>query len=104
MSYDLVIRNGLVIDGTGSPGFKADVVVEGERISGIPKNLGLGQKEDGVRAIVFMLEEAVWKVTGLPGSKLKLHRGNLEVGWPADITVFDPDKSFARRSHPSGKA
>ena len=74
MSYDLVIRNGLVIDGTGSPGFKADVVVEGERISGIPKNLGLGQKEDGVRAIVFMLEEAVWKVTGLPAERVKILR------------------------------
>ena len=74
MSYDLLIRNGLVIDGTGNPGFEADVAVEGERISGIPKNLGLGQKEDGVRAIVFMLEEAVWKVTGLPAERVKILR------------------------------
>ncbi len=41
---------------------------------------------------LFGLEQAVWKVTGLPGSKLKLNRGNLKKGWPADITVFDPDK------------
>src|SRR3990167_7574297 len=74
MSYDLLIRNGIVIDGTGNPGFEADVAVEGERISGIPKNLGLGQKEDGVRAIVFMLEEAVWKVTGLPAERVKILR------------------------------
>jgi len=41
---------------------------------------------------LFPLEEAVWKLTGHPASKLKLNRGQLKVGWPADITVFDPDK------------
>lgn len=66
--YDLVIRNGLVIDGTSSPGFEADVAVEEETISAIGKNLGLSQKVDGVRAIAFTLEEAVWKVTGFPSS------------------------------------
>jgi N-acyl-D-aspartate/D-glutamate deacylase len=38
------------------------------------------------------LEEAVWKITGYPGQKLGLNRGQLKVGWPADITVFDPDR------------
>lgn len=41
---------------------------------------------------LFSLEEAVWKLTGFPASKLKLNRGLLKAGWPADITVFDPDK------------
>src|SRR5262244_1684757 len=45
MAYDLVIRNGLVVDGTGSPGFEADVAVEGENIAAIGKNLGPGKKE-----------------------------------------------------------
>src|SRR6266542_2142413 len=45
MSHDLVIRNGLVIDGTGSPGFEADVAVEGENIAAIGKDLGAGKKE-----------------------------------------------------------
>ncbi len=31
--YDLVIRNGLVVDGSGLPGFKADVAVDGDRIA-----------------------------------------------------------------------
>ena len=35
MAYDLVIRNGMVVDGTGSPGFQADVAVEGEKIASI---------------------------------------------------------------------
>ncbi len=41
---------------------------------------------------LFPLEEAVWKLTGHPASKLRLNRGNLKLGWPADITVFDADK------------
>ena len=45
MAHDLVIRNGTVIDGTGSPGFQADVAVEGEKIAAIGKNIGPGKKE-----------------------------------------------------------
>jgi len=41
---------------------------------------------------LFPLEEAVWKLTGHPASKLRLNRGHLKLGWPADITVFDPDQ------------
>jgi len=41
---------------------------------------------------LLTLEEAVWKLTGHPASKLRLNRGHLKLGWPADITVFDPDQ------------
>jgi N-acyl-D-aspartate/D-glutamate deacylase len=41
---------------------------------------------------LFSLEEAVWKVTGFPASKLRLNRGLLKTGLAADITIFDPDK------------
>ena len=30
--FDLLIRNGLVIDGSGSPGFHAAVLVKDERV------------------------------------------------------------------------
>jgi N-acyl-D-aspartate/D-glutamate deacylase len=45
MAFDLVIRNGLVVDGSGGPGFEADVAVEGERIAAIGKSLAAGQRE-----------------------------------------------------------
>ncbi|QQS48390.1 MAG: D-aminoacylase [Acidobacteriota bacterium] len=37
MKYDLAIRNGLVVDGTGQPGFRADIAISGDRIAAIGK-------------------------------------------------------------------
>jgi N-acyl-D-amino-acid deacylase len=41
---------------------------------------------------LFNLEEAVHKLTGFPADKLRLNRGRLKEGMPADVTVFDADK------------
>ena len=35
MAFDVIIKNGKVIDGTGNPWFKGDVGINGERISQI---------------------------------------------------------------------
>src|SRR5262245_32295095 len=35
MSYDLVIKNGMVIDGSGAPRYRADVAVQNGRIAAI---------------------------------------------------------------------
>ena len=46
MAYDLVIRNGTVVDGTGAPGKRADVAVSDGRIAEI------GRVEDGADEIM----------------------------------------------------
>src|SRR5688500_13249125 len=38
-AYDLIIRNGRVIDGTGSPWYRADVAVRGDTIARIASSI-----------------------------------------------------------------
>jgi N-acyl-D-aspartate/D-glutamate deacylase len=46
MSYDLLIRNGTVVDGTGAPRYQADVAISGGRVAEI------GNVKDGARKII----------------------------------------------------
>jgi N-acyl-D-amino-acid deacylase len=46
MSYDLLIRNGTVVDGTGAPRYQADVAISGGRFAEI------GKIKDGARKII----------------------------------------------------
>lgn len=39
MKYDILIKNGKVIDGTGKPGFFADVAIKGKTIARIEQNI-----------------------------------------------------------------
>ncbi|HZN24059.1 MAG TPA: D-aminoacylase, partial [Burkholderiales bacterium] len=43
--YDLVIRNGTIIDGTGLPCYRADVGVNGNRIAAIGRIREKGKEE-----------------------------------------------------------
>ena len=40
MAHDIVIRNGIVIDGTGAQGVAADVAIDGDRISHVGEVVG----------------------------------------------------------------
>jgi N-acyl-D-aspartate/D-glutamate deacylase len=44
--HDLVVRNGVLIDGTGRPGFRGDLAIDGERISAVGE-----VEESGCRTI-----------------------------------------------------
>ena len=35
MTHDLVIRNGFVVDGTGTPGRQADIAIDAGRITSV---------------------------------------------------------------------
>ncbi|MCS6925014.1 MAG: amidohydrolase family protein [Candidatus Binatia bacterium] len=37
MAYDIVIKNGTVVDGTGRPPYRADVAIQGDRIAAVGK-------------------------------------------------------------------
>lgn len=43
--HDLVIRGGLVVDGSGAPPRRADVAVDGDRIVAVGDNVGSGREE-----------------------------------------------------------
>ncbi len=43
--HDLVVRNALVIDGSGGPGRRADVAVDGDRITAVGRISGRGAQE-----------------------------------------------------------
>ena len=43
MPYDLIIRNGKIIDGSGIPGFHADVAVSGGRVVEIGQVTEIGR-------------------------------------------------------------
>src|SRR5437868_1765993 len=52
MAFDLVIRNGTVIDGTGAPGFETDLAIERGQIAAIGKSLAGGSREIDARGQV----------------------------------------------------
>jgi N-acyl-D-aspartate/D-glutamate deacylase len=37
MAYDVVIKQGTVVDGTGKPSYRADVAIQGDRIAEVGK-------------------------------------------------------------------
>ncbi len=46
MAYDLLLKNGTVVDGSGAPRFRADVAVAGDRIAEI------GKISDGAKRVI----------------------------------------------------
>ena len=48
MAFDLLIRGGTVLDGTGAPPFRADVAVSGDRIAAVENGDALADAEAAV--------------------------------------------------------
>lgn len=45
MAHDLVIRDGLIVDGTGAAGVRGDVAIDGDSIAAVGKVSGRGRQE-----------------------------------------------------------
>ena len=43
--HDIVIRDGMILDGTGAPRFAGDVAIDGDRISAVGGKAGPGRRE-----------------------------------------------------------
>ena len=56
--YDLIIRNGMVVDGTRAPAYQADVCIQNGRIAEITAQCGAEAKEviDAVTAELHRIE------------------------------------------------
>ena len=42
--HDLIIKNGLIVDGTGTPGYRGDVAVDGDRIVAVGQVSGTARR------------------------------------------------------------
>ncbi|MBV8410507.1 MAG: hypothetical protein JOY64_22965, partial [Alphaproteobacteria bacterium] len=45
MAFDLVVKNGMIVDGSGIPRYRADVAVQDGRIAEIGRLNGVAAKE-----------------------------------------------------------
>ena len=52
-THDLVVRGATVVDGTGAPGFEADVAIDGDRIVIVGAVSGSGAEELDGRGLVL---------------------------------------------------
>src|SRR3972149_613133 len=58
MAWTLLIRNGTVVDGSGAPGYAADVAVEGDRIVAVERRVGVAVEGETVGRYLERLRQA----------------------------------------------
>jgi len=50
--FDLVIRHGRLVDGTGNPWFNGDVAIKGDRVAAVGRVAGAGKREIDAKGLV----------------------------------------------------
>jgi N-acyl-D-aspartate/D-glutamate deacylase len=51
-AYDLVFRNGKIVDGTGNPWFVGDVAIRGDKVAAVGRVVGAGRREIDAKGLV----------------------------------------------------
>jgi len=82
MKFDLVIRNGVVVDGSGRPRYRADIGVQGDRIAFIGRISGRGAEDIDA--------EGKFVTPGFIEVDSHSRRGLIAQGNVADLVVLDP--------------
>ena len=72
MSYDLLIKNGTVVDGTGAPSYRADVAVADGKIAAI------GKIRDGAKKVIDAADLAIFDLNTVGSKK----RGEMRTDLP----------------------
>ena len=65
MTFDLILKNGRVIDGSGGPPFKADIAVNGTKIAAVGRLVGVAMKLSGGKADAKAVRERLMEVLGV---------------------------------------
>lgn len=83
-----VLKQPLVMIGSDSLPALPNAKVHPRTTGTFPRVLGKYVRQEKT----VSLEEAIWKMTGFPASRLNLpNKGLIKVGMDADLVVFDPD-------------
>lgn len=78
-AYDLVIRNGRIIDGTGNPWFHGDVAVRGDRIVALGRVPDAAASTCRPTSIPRLAATMIWRASFRPG---RMKAGKTPC-WPA---------------------
>jgi N-acyl-D-amino-acid deacylase len=106
-TYDLLIRNGRIIDGTGSPWFLGDVAVRGDRIAAVGRLTG-ARARDTVDAsgltvapgFIDMLGHSEYRLLLHPGADSKITQG-ITTEITGEVTSVVPVNENTLRELPS---
>jgi N-acyl-D-aspartate/D-glutamate deacylase len=52
-AYDLVLRNGKIVDGTGNPWFRGNLAIKGDKIAALGKFVGKGKREIDAKGLII---------------------------------------------------
>jgi N-acyl-D-amino-acid deacylase len=106
-TYDLLIRNGRILDGTGSPWFLGDVAVRGDRIAAVGRLAGATARDtiDASGLVVApgfidMLGHSEYRILLHPGADSKITQG-ITTEITGEVTSVVPVNENTRRELPA---